>query len=138
MPGYSSTPLAQKLGFKPGDRVFLDGAPKHFRTLLNPQPAGVSFVKTPRPPLAMIHVVTTCATKLVQKLAVYRKLMAENGMIWISWPKKSAKVPTDLTEDVIREHALAAGLVDVKACAVDNVWSGLKLVIRLEDRRKKS
>ncbi len=92
MPGYSGTPLAQKLGFKPGDCVFLDGAPKHFRGLLDSLPARVRFVK----------------------------------------------VPTDLTDDVIRAHALAVGLVDVKVCAVDEVWSGLKLVIRLKDREKKS
>lgn len=138
MPGYSGTPLAQKLGFKPGDRVFLDGAPKHFRGLLDSSPAGVRFLKTPIPPLAMVHVFTTRASALVEKLAVYQKLIADNGMIWISWPKKAAKVPTDLTEDVIRAQALAAGLVDVKVCAVDEVWSGLKLVIRLKDRGKKS
>lgn len=138
MPGYSGTPLAQKLGLKPGDRVWLDSPPKHYRTLLDSLPAGVRFVRKPEAPLAMVHVFLTVAARLDEKLPVYRKLISENGMIWVSWPKKAAKVATDVTEDVVRARALAAGLVDVKVCAVDEVWSGLKLVIRLKDRGQKS
>ncbi|OAI42256.1 hypothetical protein AYO41_04570 [Verrucomicrobia bacterium SCGC AG-212-E04] len=138
MAGYSGTPLAQKLGFKSGDRVYLDNSPKHFRSLLATLPAGVRFVTKPLAPLAMVHVFLTRAAELDLKLPNYRKLIAENGVIWVSWPKKAAKEATDVTEDVVRARALAAGLVDVKVCAVDDVWSGLKLVIRLKDRGMKS
>ena len=135
--GYSGTPLAQKLGIKAGDRVLLEGAPAHYRALVAPLPDGVRFVKQAANSIEMIHFFTKSSAELKKRLPGYRQLIAEHGMIWVSWPKKTAKIPTDVTEDVVRAHALAAGLVDVKVCAVDEVWSGLKLVIRLQDRGKK-
>lgn len=134
MAGYSTTPLAKKLGIKPGLRVHVVGAPDHYRHLLDPLPEDATFAPTLRAKVDLIHVFVTAADDLAVKLATYRKRIAENGVIWVSWPKKAAKVPTDVTEDVVRALALPLGLVDVKVCAVDETWSGLKLVIRVESR----
>ena len=134
MAGYSGTPLAKKLGLNPGARVYLDGAPEHFRGLLDPVPEGVEFLARAAGKLDVVHVFTTAADHLAGKLQKYRPRVEPDGMIWVSWPKKAAKVATDVTEDVVRELALPLGLVDVKVCAVDDVWSGLKLVIRRELR----
>ena len=132
--GYSGTPLAKKLGIKAGGRVFVTGAPKTYLQSLEPLPEGVTFAKMVSESINLIHIFAASRTKLAAALAQYRKAMRADATIWVSWPKKASKVPTDITEDTIREVALPMGLVDVKVCAVDEVWSGLKLVIRKELR----
>ncbi len=138
MAGYSGTPLAQKLGIKPGFRVYIEQGPKDYAALLAPLPEGVTFLPRPTGKADLIHLFTREAKGLADKLADYRHKVTEDGTIWVSWPKKASRVPTDVTEDVVREAALPLGLVDVKVCAVDEVWSGLKLVIRRENRRAKA
>jgi hypothetical protein len=132
--GYSGTPLAKKLGYKPGFRVHLDNAPTTYLPLLEPLPDDVQFLDKPDSELDLIHLFTDSAKELAAKLQRYVKKIKPNGTIWVSWPKKASKVPTDITEDTIRE-VMGETLVDVKVCAVDEVWSGLKLVIRVEKRR---
>ena len=132
--GYSGAPLAKKLGIKPGFRVFADNAPANYRDLLEPLPDDVAFVERIASDLDLIHLFTDSAQVLAAKLKRYIKKIKPNGAIWVSWPKKASKVPTDLTENVVRKLALATVLVDVKVCAVDGVWSGLKLVIRVRER----
>ena len=134
MAGYSGTPLAKKLGINAGSRVFADGAPANYALLLAPLPDDVMFVKKLTKSVDVIHLFTKSAAELDAKLRRWRHAMKSDGTIWISWPKKGSKVPTDITEDVIREIALPLHLVDVKVCAVDDIWSGLKLVIRREHR----
>jgi hypothetical protein len=136
MSGYSGTPLAKKLGIKPGHRIHAINPPDNYLELLDPLPEGVSVIPRLAGKMNMIHLFTKEAAEVAAKIAVYRHKIAEDGMIWVSWPKKAAKVPTDVTEDVIRELALPLGLVDTKVCAVDDVWSGLKLVIRLANRKE--
>jgi len=132
--GYSGTPLAKKLGYKPGFRVYVDGAPGAYRDLLDPLPDDVAFVAKPANDLDLIHIFTDSKKALAAKLKSYANRIKPDGAIWVSWPKKASKVPTDMTEDVIRE-LMGKTLVDVKVCAVDEVWSGLKLVIRVEHRK---
>ena len=128
--GYSGTPLAKKLGIKPGAKVFVAGAPKGYLASLEPLPEGVAFEKMVSASIDLIHLFADSRAALAAALAKYRRVMAPDATIWVSWPKKASKLPTDITEDTIREVALPMGLVDVKVCAVDEVWSGLKLVIR--------
>jgi hypothetical protein len=132
--GYSSTPLAKKLGIKPGANVVAVGEPKGYRELLVPIPPAVRFQSRADAATDLVHVFTTQRSGLARMLASYRKKLNPSAAIWVSWPKKSAKVPTDITEDVVREIALPLGFVDIKVCAVDEVWSGLKLVVRKELR----
>ena len=132
--GYSGTPLAKKLGFKPGDLVCLLGAPAGFRKLLVPLPEGVTFATRFNQSARIVHVFATRKSDLSRVLASCRKSLAPDAGIWVSWPKKAAKMETDITEDVIRAVALPMGLVDIKVCAVDETWSGLKLVLRKELR----
>jgi len=132
--GYSGTPLAKKLGFKPGSEACLVGAPAGFRKLLEPLPAGVKFAARSGKGTDLVHVFTTVRAELARTLQGLRKTLKPDAAIWVSWPKKAAKVPTDITEDVIRAEALPLGLVDIKVCAVDQTWSGLKLVLRKELR----
>ena len=132
--GYSGTPLAKKLGLKPGDLVSLLDAPAGFRKLLEPLPAGVRFVTRFEKGAQIVHVFATRKAELAKVLATCRKSLAPDASIWVSWPKKAAKVETDITEDVIRAVALPMGLVDIKVCAVDETWSGLKLMLRKELR----
>lgn len=134
MAGYSGTPLAKKLGINPGTKVHLIDAPPGYLRLLAPLPDGVEFVQTISRATDIIHVFSTKRVHLARMLAVIRKKMRPDAIIWLSWPKKAARVPTGLTEDVIREVALPLGLVDIKVCAVDEVWSGLKLMVRKELR----
>ena len=134
--GYSGTPLAKKLGYKPGFHAFVDGAPDNHQDLLAPLPDDVTFVARLDNDLDMIHLFTDSKRNLAAKLKRYIKKIKPNGMIWVSWPKKASKVPTDITEDTVRDTALALDLVDVKVCAVDEVWSGLKLVIPVAKRKK--
>jgi hypothetical protein len=134
MAGYSGTPLAKKLGINAGSRVFVDGAPSDYSSLLAPLPDGVTFVKKLTASVDVVHLFTKSASELDSKLRRWRDAIRSDATIWISWPKKASKVATDITEDVIREVALPMGFVDVKVCAVDDTWSGLKLVIRKEHR----
>jgi hypothetical protein len=134
MAGYSDTPLAKKLGIKEGFKVFVVKAPAEYRALLAPLPASVSFTSTANSSTNLAHVFATDRSTLARSLAALRKKLSPEAAIWVSWPKKSAKVPTDITEDTIREVALPLGFVDIKVCAVTEVWSGLKLVVRKELR----
>ena len=134
--GYSGTPLAKKLGLKPGDLVGLLEAPAGFRKLLEPLPDGVRFVTRFDKGAQVVHVFATRKAELAKVLAHCRKSLAPDAATWVSWPKKAAKMDTDITEDVIRAIALPLGLVDIKVCAVDETWSGLKLVLRKELRGK--
>jgi Protein of unknown function (DUF3052) len=135
MAGYSGTPLAKKLGIKDGSRIFLLNAPGNYLQLVSPLPEGVQIAPQITSHTDVIHIFSTKKEELSQALHTCLKRMRSNGMIWASWPKKSSKVQTDITEDTIREVALPLGLVDIKVCAVDDVWSGLKLVIRKENRK---
>jgi hypothetical protein len=128
--GYSGTPLAKKLGIKEGSRLAAVGAPKTYRELLDPLPPEVRFVTMVDESTDIVHVFTTKRTELERALLRYRKALRADAVVWVSWPKKTAKVPTDVTEDTVRELALPIGFVDIKVCAVDEVWSGLKLVVR--------
>jgi hypothetical protein len=135
MAGYSATPLAKKLGYKPGQSVHLHHAPANYATMLAlDDPKAFTWIKEPKAGVQLIHAFTTEFAELSKLLALYRKRLAPDGAVWISWPKKVSKVPTDITEDRIRDACLPLGLVDIKVCAVDDVWSGLKLVIRKELR----
>ena len=132
--GYSGTPLAKKLGIKSAFRIFVDNAPDNYAELVAPLPENVHFLDAIENDLDMIHLFTDQAKVLAAKLKRYPKKLKPNGIFWVSWPKKASKRPTDITEDTIRDLALPLGLVDVKVCAIDDVWSGLKLVIRVENR----
>ena len=132
--GYSGTPLAKKLGIKEASRVFLTGAPTGYERWLEPIPPGVRFEPRPGPNTAVAHIFVTRKAELVKRLGVLRKKLKPDAALWVSWPKKSAKIPTTVTEDTIREVALPLGFVDIKVCAVSDVWSGLKLVVRKELR----
>ena len=128
--GYSGTPLAKKLGIKDGTRFYVSGAPSAFEDSLEPWPTGAVVVDRVDERTDVIHIFEKSRSKLAKGLATMLKKMRQDAAVWVSWPKKTSKVPTDITEDVIREVALPMGLVDVKVCAVDETWSGLKLVIR--------
>jgi hypothetical protein len=130
MVGYSGTPLARKLGIKPGTVIHPIAAPSGYRTLLAPLPDDVTFATTLSEAVDVVHVFATRASALSTSIPRIRKRMRADAAVWVSWPKKASKVPTDITEDVVRAVALPTGLVDVKVCAVDDVWSGLKLVVR--------
>ena len=132
--GYSGTPLAKKLGLKPGFRCFVTEA--DYVTRFDELPDDLTFVAKPTAPLDFAHVFVASAADLTKRLTQLLPILAPSGMIWVSWPKKASKVPTDVTEDTIRDVCLPMGLVDVKVCAVDDVWSGLKLVVRVELRKK--
>ena len=128
--GYSGTPLAKKLGLKAGQNVWWSGLPDSVRAEIDPGAIGVREQTAPAPGLEVAHIFETRRADLAAGLARLRDLIAPAGMIWVSWPKKAAKTDTDITENVIREICLPMGLVDVKVCAVDEKWSGLKLMVR--------
>lgn len=132
--GYSGTPLAKKLGIKEGLRVLTINAPENYSDLLASLPSNVTITEKPSKDLDVIHFFTNGRDELFRGLAKYKNLIKQDGTIWVSWYKKAAKLPTEITEDTIREACLPLGLVDVKVCAVDEKWSGLKLVIRKENR----
>ncbi len=138
MAGYSGTPLVQKLGIKSGATVALIHAPANYRRLLDKIPANVRFSNRASVGAEFVHLFTQSRRELETSLKKLRKILADAGTVWVSWPKKSSGVTTDVTEDVIRTVALPLGFVDVKVCAVDETWSGLKLMIRLENRRSKT
>lgn len=130
MPGYSGTPLARKLGIVADAVVVVLGAPPQYRDWLAPLPAGVRFASTVSAQVDVVHLFADRRAALAEALAALRPAIAPAAAVWVSWPKKSSGVATDVTEDTIRELALPLGFVDVKVCAVSEVWSGLKLVIR--------
>jgi hypothetical protein len=131
--GYSGKPLARKLSLKPGLRTWFDGMPESVRAEIGDVP--LEFLETPEAPIDAAHVFVTSRAAMESKLATLGPLLAPTGFVWVSWPKRTSRVPTDISEDTIREVILPAGhLVDVKVCAVDEVWSGLKLMIRRERR----
>lgn len=132
--GYSGTPLAKKLGIKTGFTVAQIGPPAHYHELLAPIPEGVVFQSKGNTKADIVHVFVTERRELAKLLTTLRKSLRPETPVWISWPKKASKVPTDITEDVIREIALPMDWVDIKVCAVDAVWSGLKLVVRKSRR----
>ena len=133
MSGYSGTPLAQKLGIRAGNRVFLHAAPRNYAALVAPLPPGVRLGET-EGGADLLHVFTTERAVLGKLLKRLRSRMGADATLWVSWPKKASAVATDITEDTIRTLALPLGLVDIKVCAVDETWSGLKLVIRKSER----
>jgi hypothetical protein len=134
MAGYSATPLIKKLGISEGTTAIALNAPANYRRLLGPLPAGARILDRVTAPCGFVHLFVTTRANLEKRLGRLRKQLAEMGTLWVSWPKKSARVPTDVTEDVIRAVALPLGLVDIKVCAVDETWSALKLMIRRELR----
>ncbi len=134
MAGYSGTPLAKKLGIKEGSRVCAKDAPENYTALLEPLPPGVAFDNTVTSGTDIVHLFCSNKAVLQKELHGLRQRIKPDGIVWVSWPKKAVKVPTDVSEDSIRELALPIGFVDVKVCAVDETWSGLKLVIRKELR----
>jgi hypothetical protein len=135
--GYSGTPLAKKLGIKPEMRMAVVGYPGDYAKLVEPPESVVieRYETLPSSAVDLLHLFTNSRSELFVALDRARTLIKQDGMIWVSWYKKSAKLPTEITEDTIREAALPMGLVDVKVCAVDEKWSGLKLVIRKELRK---
>ena len=132
--GYSKRSLVEKLGIKPNSRIAILDAPADFNTTLGPLPEGVVVRAKLENSLHFIHAFFLNSKKLEAKFPALKKALAESGALWISWPKKAAKIDTDLTENTVREIGLRHGLVDIKVCAVDEVWSGLKFVYRLKDR----
>jgi hypothetical protein len=132
--GYSGTPLSKKLGIAEGGSVFPIGAPAHYRELLAPLPLRVRFTRLLEPSTDIVHLFVRKREVLAEQLRELYPTIRADAAIWVSWPKKSARVETDITEDTIRAVALPLGLVDVKVCAVDETWSGLKLVIRTANR----
>jgi len=134
MAGYSGTPLPKKLGIKEGSRIALVNAPNDFESELGELPANVEFIKRPTKSLDIILLFVLTERALARDFAKLAARLTANGMIWIAWPKKSSGVATDLLEQRVRDIGLNAGLVDVKVCAIDETWSGLKFVYRLKDR----
>ena len=128
--GYSGTPLAKKLGLKPGMRAWFLDMPDSVRDEIDVENLGLSEQAAPFAGIEAAHIFVTRRDDLAREIAALRQLLAPAGFVWISWPKKAAKTDTDITENTIREVALPIGLVDIKVCAVDEKWSGLKLVIR--------
>ena len=135
MAGTSGKPLSQELGLKRGFRIFVEGAPSDYRSLVGEWPDGAKLVAQPKAPLDMVHLFAIEAKGLAAKLTRYRDAIVSDGMVWVSWPKKASGVATDLSDVVVRDTALPLGLVDIKVCAIDETWSGLKFVIPKAQRR---
>ena len=133
--GYSGTPLAKKLSLRDGQRVWFDAMPGPVRDEIDEYALELTFVADPAQGVDAAHVFVSERSALEAHLTALREQIAKDGQVWVSWPKKASKVPTDITEDTIREVALPLGFVDTKVCAIDETWSGLKLVIRKELRR---
>lgn len=130
----ADTPLPRKLGLKENFRIALIDAPADFPRMLGELPPGSSLLARPCKPLDLVVLFATTRARLEPRFAACAEMLAPAGMLWVAWPKKSARVPTDLSFDVVQHVGLEAGLVDTKICAIDDVWSGLKFVIRLKDR----
>jgi hypothetical protein len=137
MAGYSGTPLIRKLGIRAGDTISLLNAPADYDELIGPLPDGARVGARLVANTSFIHLFARDRATLMRELPRAKKALATDGTLWISWPKKAAGVATDLTESIVREEGLATGLVDVKICAVDETWSGLKFVYRLVDRKSR-
>ncbi len=137
MAGYSATPLALKLGLRPNERLIALNAPENYASLLEGLPDGVTITNRVSAKASFVHLFVRQRSDLEKRLRELRRKLDDAGILWISWPKKAAKVATDITEDTIRALALPLGFVDVKVCAVDETWSGLKLMIRRENRKTK-
>jgi len=135
MAGYSGTPLPQKLGIKEGTIVVTIDAPENYRQLLGNVPSGVNFASRAVGKTKFVHLFVKERRQLQKHLESLRRKIPEDAAVWVSWPKKSSGVPTDITEDSIRSAALPLGFVDIKVCAVDDTWSALKLMIRRENRK---
>jgi hypothetical protein len=134
MAGYSGTPLAKKLGIKEGSRIALVNAPKDFESQLADLADDVQFIKRPSKSLDIILLFVLTERSLARDFAKLAGRITANGMLWIAWPKKSSGIATDLSEQRVQQIGLNAGLVDVKVCAINEIWSGLKFVYRLKDR----
>ena len=134
MTGYSGTPLAKKLGITESAELALLHAPSGYLRLIEPLPAGVKIVDAPAATTDIVQIFVMQRAALAKQLTALRKSLKPDAALWVSWPKKTSKVPTDITEDTVREVALPLGFVDIKVCAVDATWSGLKLVVRKELR----
>ena len=134
MPGYSGTPLVTKLGIKAGSQLCVVHAPDGYLKWIEPLPEGVRIAARLSSNVDLVHIFTSHKKELSDALLSYRSALKPTAVVWVSWPKKSSKVPTDITEDTVRELALPLGFVDIKVCAVTEVWSGLKLVVRKELR----
>ena len=132
--GYSGTPLAKKLGIKQGFKIMLLNAPEYYFDLFTDLPPNLDLKNDPGSKKDLIHFFTKQEDEYFKSLPFLKGQIKPNGMIWVSWPKKSSKIITDVTEDTIRNYAIKTGLVDIKVCAVDEIWSGLKLVIPVKDR----
>lgn len=128
--GYSGTPLARKLGIPAGGAILAIDPPGDYAQLVAPLPEGVRFARRAGPEVDLAHLFVTGKQELIRQLATLRTRLRPDAAVWVSWPKRAARVATDVTEDVVREVALPLGFVDVKVCAVDATWSGLKLVVR--------
>ena len=129
-PGYSGTPLTKKLGIREASRVLVANAPRSYAEIASPLPPGVELVTRATASVDLAHLFVTRRSELERRLTTLRARLRPEVPVWVSWPKKSSKVPTDVTEEVVRAVALPMGWVDVKVCAVDALWSGLKLVVR--------
>ncbi len=134
MAGYSKRSLVDKLGIKAGTRLCITNAPKGYMQLLGELPAQTRMFKSPNSVCDFIHFFTKKKAELEASFPKLKQSLASDGTLWVSWPKGASKVPTDLNENIAREIGLRNGLVDVKVCAVDDIWSGLKFVFRLKDR----
>ena len=132
--GYSGTPLAKKLGLRDNDKIRIVNAPDHYFDLFSDLPS-IQIISNKKTPKHFIHYFSKELKQLEKDMPPLKNEIEQNGMIWISWPKKSSRVETDITEDLIRKIALSNGLVDIKVCAIDDIWSGLKLVIPVKDRK---
>ena len=135
MAGYSRTPLPKKLGIKPDLNVAIINSPPNYRRLLGTVPNGVRFSDRLKPESSFVHVFIKTRSELQRRLPILREKIADTGTVWVSWPKRSSAVPTNVTEDVVRAVALPLGFVDVKVCAIDETWSGLKLMVRRTNRK---
>ena len=138
MAGYSGTPLAKKLGLESPLKLLCINAPRDYKSWLGDLPKGVSLITEASQPVEAAHVFAADRMFLDATLSKLRNELRQDGFVWVSWPKKSSKVPTDITEDTIREIALPLGFVDIKVCAVSEVWSALKLVIRKSARGRRA
>lgn len=138
MSGYSATPLAKKLGIKPGFKIRLIYAPEYYFHLFTDLPENIQLLNEEKSKKNFIHLFAKRMTDLDKNILEIKSEIKEDGIIWVSWYKKASKILTDVTEDKIREVALANGVVDIKVCAIDEVWSGLKLVIPVKSRKRKS
>jgi hypothetical protein len=135
--GYSGTPLGKKLGIKESSTIKLINTPDYYFDLFSDFPKEVKIATKEKSNIDFIHYFSTTKAALTKDILSLKKQLTPDGMIWVSWYKKSAKIPTDITEDIVRNLALKNGLVDIKVCAIDEIWSGLKLVIPVKDRKKK-